>query len=129
VAEQPVGQTTVKRFAVLTQPAMLLSDPRDRVLGGVGALPVPAPRPMRALGVKAARRPGPVPTIQTPLLATQPHDVQADPISQRLHPPHLAAVASLDGDRDLAGTRSKETRPSLTRWRRGRCPSMTICMR
>src|SRR6202453_3366433 len=67
VRQQPVGQTTVQRFAVLGQPAVLLGHTGDGLGGRAGTLPVAAPSLVGAVGVKAARRPGPVLAVQVAL--------------------------------------------------------------
>jgi hypothetical protein len=67
VRQQSVGQTTVQRFAVLGQPAVLLAHTGDGLGGRAGTLPVAAAGLVGAVGVKASRRPGPVLAVQVAL--------------------------------------------------------------
>src|SRR5271166_4597372 len=122
VREQPVGQRPVQRLAMLAQPAVLLGHTGGGPFSRVGTLPGAAARLVNAVGMKAARRPRTMLTVQVSLSPAQSHGVQSDPISQRLNPSHPSSVASLDTYRDLAGTQIERHPPVADRMPPGRMP-------
>src|ERR1700682_5795572 len=103
-AEEPVGQPTMQRLAVLRQAAVQLGHPRSCLLGRVRPLPGAAARLVGAIAVEAVGRAGAVLTVEVPLGAPQPSGIQADRIGQRLHPPGPGPVSALHSDRDATGS-------------------------